>query len=130
MIDESRYLYGYGVSGRANLPERDRAKEGTRFCCRDVSIESHSSSPRLPNSYSRTDLCQVGGLIINAVARGTGIIQTNAAWRIPFGLFYIIPVVVACCVWFVPEVSLQRQFAGNAVVTVQLTIASHLVGWL
>ncbi|KIX06960.1 uncharacterized protein Z518_04936 [Rhinocladiella mackenziei CBS 650.93] len=45
----------------------------------------------------------VVSLVINSVARGTGSMENNAAWRIPFGLFYIIPSCVAACIWFVPE---------------------------
>ncbi|KAI0018645.1 sugar transporter [Xylariomycetidae sp. FL0641] len=44
-----------------------------------------------------------GGLVINCVARGTGDLPSNAAWQIPFGLFYVVPVIVAACVWFIPE---------------------------
>lgn len=29
--------------------------------------------------------------------------KSNAAWQIPFGLFYIVPVIVASLIWFVPE---------------------------
>ncbi|QGA16551.1 hypothetical protein EYB26_004218 [Talaromyces marneffei] len=45
----------------------------------------------------------LGGIIINSVCRGTSEMTTNAAWRIPQMLFYIIPSVVAVCVWFIPE---------------------------
>jgi SP family sugar:H+ symporter-like MFS transporter len=45
----------------------------------------------------------LGGIIINSVCRGTSTLTTNASWRIPIGLFYIVPVTVASCVWFIPE---------------------------
>ncbi|KAJ9639278.1 hypothetical protein H2204_003889 [Knufia peltigerae] len=45
----------------------------------------------------------IGGLVVNSVARGTGSMKSNSAWRIPFGLFYIIPAIVASLIWFVPE---------------------------
>ena len=45
----------------------------------------------------------LGGIIINSVCRGTSTLTTNAAWRIPLGLFYIVPFTVASCVWFIPE---------------------------
>ena len=48
-----------------------------------------------------------GGLIINVVARGTSDIKSNAAWQIPIGLFYVVPVFVVCTIWFVPEVSIN-----------------------
>lgn len=45
----------------------------------------------------------LGGIIINCVCRGTSELTTNAAWRIPQILFYVIPSIVAICVWFIPE---------------------------
>ncbi|PON21178.1 sugar transporter [Trichoderma gamsii] len=45
----------------------------------------------------------LGGVIINSVCRGTSELTSNAAWRIPMGLFYIVPITVASCVWFIPE---------------------------
>ncbi|KAK6444273.1 hypothetical protein ACSS6W_008045 [Trichoderma asperelloides] len=45
----------------------------------------------------------LGGVIINSVCRGTSGLTSNAAWRIPMGLFYIVPITVASCVWFIPE---------------------------
>ncbi len=45
----------------------------------------------------------LGGIVINSVCRGTSDLTTNAAWRIPIGLFYIVPTIVASCIWFIPE---------------------------
>jgi SP family sugar:H+ symporter-like MFS transporter len=45
----------------------------------------------------------IGGLIMNCVARGTGGFAGREAYMIPFGLFYIVPTIVACLIWFVPE---------------------------
>ncbi|KAI5459034.1 general substrate transporter [Mariannaea sp. PMI_226] len=45
----------------------------------------------------------MGGIIINSVCRGTSGLTSNAAWRIPQGLFYIVPTIVASCIWFIPE---------------------------
>lgn len=45
----------------------------------------------------------VGGIIINSVSRGTSDLSSNAAWRIPQGLFYIVPSIVASCIWLIPE---------------------------
>jgi MFS family permease len=45
----------------------------------------------------------LGGLIINSVCRGTSTLTTNAAWRIPMGLYYIVPTIVGSSVWFIPE---------------------------
>lgn len=45
----------------------------------------------------------VGGIIINSVCLGTSDMSSNAAWRIPQGLFYVVPTIVASCVWFIPE---------------------------
>ncbi|KAL2883354.1 hypothetical protein SGCOL_001034 [Colletotrichum sp. CLE4] len=44
-----------------------------------------------------------GGLVVNAVARGTGSLNSAAAYLIPYGLFYIVPVIVIAGIWFVPE---------------------------
>jgi MFS transporter, SP family, sugar:H+ symporter len=45
----------------------------------------------------------IGGIVINCVAYGTQNVKSNSSWRIPFGLFFIIPTLVAGLIWFVPE---------------------------
>src|SRR5690242_9124737 len=45
----------------------------------------------------------LGGLIINCVCRGTSGLPDSRAWRIPIGLFYIIPTIIASLILFVPE---------------------------
>ncbi|CEL03029.1 hypothetical protein ASPCAL04188 [Aspergillus calidoustus] len=45
----------------------------------------------------------VGGIIINSICLGTSTLTSNAAWRIPQGLFYAVPSIVASCIWFIPE---------------------------
>ncbi|KAF6834706.1 vegetative cell wall protein gp1 [Colletotrichum plurivorum] len=45
----------------------------------------------------------IGGLVVNAVARGTGSLNSSAAYLIPYGLFYVVPVIVIAGIWFVPE---------------------------
>lgn len=45
----------------------------------------------------------LGGLIINSICRGTSKIEDDRAWRIPFGLFYIVPTIILSLIWFVPE---------------------------
>jgi MFS transporter, SP family, sugar:H+ symporter len=49
---------------------------------------------------------QLGGLIINAVVRGTSVYNDRRAYTIPYGLFYIVPVIVASLIWLIPEVGL------------------------
>lgn len=44
-----------------------------------------------------------GGRVINLVCYRTSQLQSEAAFRIPYGLFYIIPTTVISGVWFVPE---------------------------
>ncbi|KAH9242302.1 hypothetical protein K456DRAFT_1716041 [Colletotrichum gloeosporioides 23] len=44
-----------------------------------------------------------GTLIVNSVCRGTSTLEGNASWRIPMGLFYVIPVIVMCLIFFIPE---------------------------
>lgn len=38
------------------------------------------------------------------MARATGSLDSPAAFRIPYGLFYVVPAIVVCGTWFVPEV--------------------------
>lgn len=45
----------------------------------------------------------VGGLVINCICFGTSGIQDNRAWRIPLGLFYVVPTIVLALIWFIPE---------------------------
>ncbi|RGP60773.1 hypothetical protein FSPOR_10454 [Fusarium sporotrichioides] len=45
----------------------------------------------------------VGGLVINSICFGTSSIPDNRAWRIPLGMFYIVPSIVIAFIWFVPE---------------------------
>ncbi|KAL4867028.1 hypothetical protein BDV12DRAFT_172062 [Aspergillus spectabilis] len=45
----------------------------------------------------------LGGVVINAVCYGTSRIEDNRAWRIPLGLFYIVPTIIAASIFFLPE---------------------------
>ncbi|CAH0052386.1 unnamed protein product [Clonostachys solani] len=45
----------------------------------------------------------LGGLVINCVCLGTSTLSGDESWRIPLGLFYIIPVIISTCIWFLPE---------------------------
>ncbi|OLN86397.1 High-affinity glucose transporter RGT2 [Colletotrichum chlorophyti] len=45
----------------------------------------------------------LGGLVINSICRGTSSFQDSRAYRIPFGLFYVIPTIVISLIWFIPE---------------------------
>ncbi|KAL4893114.1 general substrate transporter [Aspergillus ambiguus] len=45
----------------------------------------------------------IGGVVINAVCYGTSHIEDNRSWRIPIGLFYAIPTIIAASVLFLPE---------------------------
>ncbi|KAL1610693.1 hypothetical protein SLS60_002363 [Paraconiothyrium brasiliense] len=44
-----------------------------------------------------------GGFVINSVCRGTSGMQDNRAWRIPVGLFYIVPMIIISLIFFTPE---------------------------
>jgi hypothetical protein len=46
---------------------------------------------------------KVGGLVVTCITRGTSTISSNAAWRIPFGLFLVIPSIVISFIWLTPE---------------------------
>lgn len=45
----------------------------------------------------------VGGLVINSICYRTGHLPDNRAWRIPIGLFYIVPTIVASLIFLIPE---------------------------
>ncbi|KAL4958430.1 general substrate transporter [Aspergillus filifer] len=45
----------------------------------------------------------LGGVVINATCYGTSHINDNRSWRIPLGLFYIVPSIIAASVLFLPE---------------------------
>ncbi|KAE8383054.1 general substrate transporter [Aspergillus bertholletiae] len=45
----------------------------------------------------------IGGLVINSICRGTSKIEDDRAWRIPLGLFYIVPIIILSLIWFIPE---------------------------
>ncbi|KAF3396776.1 Hexose transporter HXT13 [Talaromyces pinophilus] len=45
----------------------------------------------------------LGGVVINAVCFGTSHLEGNRSWRIPLGLFYIIPTLIASSVLLIPE---------------------------
>jgi hypothetical protein len=46
---------------------------------------------------------KIGGLVITCITRGTSTILSNTAWRIPFGLFLIILLIMIALVWFTPK---------------------------
>jgi len=73
---------------------------------------------------------QIEGLVINSVARGTHSIRDNSAWSIPFGLFYVVPTIVASLIWFVPEVRLSIMILCRTIHTDKpYQTHSRLVGW-
>jgi MFS transporter, SP family, sugar:H+ symporter len=45
------------------------------------------------------------GLVVNSIARAMGDLKFEAAFRIMYGLFFVVPSIVAACIWFVPESS-------------------------
>ncbi|KAI8186976.1 MFS transporter fmqE [Colletotrichum sp. SAR 10_65] len=53
-----------------------------------------------------------GTLIVNSVCRGTSTLEGNASWRIPMGLFYVIPVIVMCLIFFIPEDRVEEAHAS------------------
>lgn len=50
---------------------------------------------------------------MSVICQATSGIEGDAAWRIPFGLFFIIPSIVAAGVWFIPEVRSSIGIAGR-----------------
>ncbi|KAM5353707.1 hypothetical protein ACJ41O_000357 [Fusarium nematophilum] len=45
----------------------------------------------------------IGGLVINCICYGTSQLDDNRSWRVPLGLFYVIPSLIAASIFFVPE---------------------------
>jgi hypothetical protein len=43
-------------------------------------------------------------MVIGWVCDGTSKIHDERSWRIPLGLFFIIPTIIASLIWFIPEV--------------------------
>lgn len=76
---------------------------GTYQTSLNVSLSSSTEHNDLSNRV------QIGGLIMNLIARGTGSMESAAAYRIPFGLFFIVPTFVASCVLFIPEVRVDHS---------------------
>ncbi|KAK7417604.1 hypothetical protein QQX98_004425 [Neonectria punicea] len=44
-----------------------------------------------------------GQLLMAVICRGTSEIQGHASWRIPLGLFFVIPSILAVGIWWIPE---------------------------
>ncbi|KAH7160676.1 general substrate transporter [Dactylonectria macrodidyma] len=45
----------------------------------------------------------LGGLVINSICYGTSQLDDNRSWRIPLGLFYVVPSLIAASIFFIPE---------------------------
>ncbi|KAI9148952.1 Major facilitator-type transporter ecdD [Paramyrothecium foliicola] len=45
----------------------------------------------------------IGSLVMSGICRGTSDIPSHASWRIPLGLFFIIPSILLIGVWWLPE---------------------------
>lgn len=50
-----------------------------------------------------------------AITYGTAKIEGEASFRIPFGLFFIIPFIVGCCAFFLSEVSPVYDLVHDAI---------------
>lgn len=46
---------------------------------------------------------KIGGLVVTSIARSTSKVPTDAAWRVPFGLIFVIPLIVSSLIWLTPE---------------------------
>ncbi|KAF4981677.1 hypothetical protein FZEAL_2564 [Fusarium zealandicum] len=44
-----------------------------------------------------------GTLLMAVICRGTSEIKGHASWQIPYGLFFVIPSILAVAVWWIPE---------------------------
>lgn len=58
---------------------------------------------------------------MGAVCYKTAQLKTSAAYRIPFGLFYIVPTIVLAGIFFIPEVSHQSGMVASFI-RISLTI--------
>jgi MFS family permease len=45
----------------------------------------------------------IGQLIASLICRSTGDINDGSYWRIPLGILFIIPAIMLCTVWYIPE---------------------------
>ena len=45
----------------------------------------------------------VGQLIAALMCRGTGELTDDKSWRIPLGMLFIIPTIMLCTIWYIPE---------------------------
>ncbi|KAM5368937.1 hypothetical protein ACJZ2D_009246 [Fusarium nematophilum] len=44
-----------------------------------------------------------GSLLMSIICRGTSEIKGHGSWKIPYGLFFVIPSILAVAVWWIPE---------------------------
>lgn len=65
----------------------------------------------------------IGQLIASLVCRGTGNIDDDRSWRIPLGILFIIPTIMLCAVWYIPESPrwlLQKDRPEEAIANLRL----------
>ncbi|KAM5347547.1 hypothetical protein ACJ41O_007371 [Fusarium nematophilum] len=63
-----------------------------------------------------------GDLIMSIICFGTQKLDDDRQWKTPFGLFFIIPSIVAAGIWFIPEVRKVSQIAQRALLTKFVTV--------
>lgn len=74
------------------------------------------------NALTANASFQFGGMVIGWVCNGTSKIQDDRAWRIPLGLFFIIPTVISSLIWFIPEV---RIYTSQILFTIIMILISR-----
>ncbi|CAN9117288.1 unnamed protein product [Alternaria alternata] len=65
----------------------------------------------------------IGQLIASLICRGTGNIDDDRSWRIPLGILFIIPTIMLCAVWYIPESPrwlLQKDRPEEAIANLRL----------
>jgi SP family sugar:H+ symporter-like MFS transporter len=87
-------------------------------------FQAEMAPPRLRGFLVGTYQCSLllGGVIINIICNSTSSLDDNRSWRIPTGLYYVIPTIVGSCVWFVPESPrwlLVRGYDDDALVSLR-----------
>ncbi|KAH8807734.1 general substrate transporter [Xylogone sp. PMI_703] len=51
----------------------------------------------------------LGGLIMSIICQATSSLEGDKQWRIPFGLFLVIPSFVASAIWFIPGIQSEYE---------------------
>lgn len=99
-----RYICWHGIIGRTCLSVRNRAYSSSWICGGNIPAEHQCEHQFIWHERFTLMNIKLGGAVINSICRGTSTLEGNKSWRIPFGLFFVIPFFIICSIWFIPEV--------------------------